>query len=125
MDVGRVVDEPLQGELRGVVEGLAGFLFQDAVALVHQVHLDEPGVSGEDLVLGGFEEGVEAADDGHGEDDVAVFGAVEGSPEDIVGDVPDKADHPGVLLGVHRVRGLLDVMGPYMNLLKHKVSPAS
>ena len=96
--------EVLQGELGGVVEGLAGrvserlFLFDDPL-------LVKPCLRVEDGLLGGFEDGVEAAEDGHGEDDVAVLAADVDVAEDIVRDAPDVVGDPVEVGGGHGVGG--------------------
>jgi hypothetical protein len=45
----------------------------------------------EDFGFGGFEDAVEATQDGHGEHDFAVFGRAVGTAEE-VGNVPDETD---------------------------------
>ena len=59
----------------------------------------------EDGGFGGFEDGVEAAEDAHGEDDVGVFAAFEEVAEDVVGDAPDEGDDFVVGGLVHLVAG--------------------
>ena len=53
---------------------MAGLLLKHAVLFGDAVVVEELFLF-EDLLLGGFEDGVEAAEDGHGQDDVAVFAA--------------------------------------------------
>ena len=85
--------EVLQGELGGVVEGLAGrvaergLLVDDPDGVERLLHV-------EDGLLGGFEDRVETAEDGHGEDDVAVLAADVDVAEDIVRDAPDVVGDP-------------------------------
>jgi hypothetical protein len=45
--------------------------------------------------FGWLQHGVKAAEDGHGEDHVAVFATDEDVAQDIVRDVPDKVGDPG------------------------------
>ena len=83
--------EVAEGELGGVVEGLVGgfaeggVLFGDGVGIEELFCLEDGG-------FGGFEDGVEAAEDAHGEDDVGIFAASEEVAEDVVGDGPDEGD---------------------------------
>ena len=76
--------EVLQEGLAGGV-GEGGALFGDAGLVEHLFGF-------EDGLFGGFENGVHAADDAHGEDDVGVFAALEEVAEDVVGDAPDEGD---------------------------------
>ena len=94
--------EVVEGELRGVVEGLAGRL-AERLLLLDDPLLVEPGLHVEDGLLGGFEDRVEAAEDGHGEDDVAVLAADVDIAEDIVGDAPDVVGDPVEVGGGHGV----------------------
>ena len=66
--------EVLQGELRGVVEGLAGRLAERGL-LVNDPDGVKRGLHVEDGLLGGFEDRVKTAEDGHRKDDVAVLAA--------------------------------------------------
>ena len=80
-----------QGKLGGVVEGLAGGggegggLLGDAGGVEH-------GLGVQDGLFGGLEDGIHAAEDAHGQDDVWVFAALEKIAEDIVGDAPEEGD---------------------------------
>ena len=97
--------EVVEGELRGVVEGLAGRL-AERFLLLDDPLLVEPGLHVEDGPLGGFEDRVEAAEHGHGEDDVAVLAADVDVAEDIVRDAPDVVGDPVEVGGGHvRVMG--------------------
>ena len=96
--------EVVEGELRGVVERLAGRL-TERFLLLDDPLLVEPGLHVEDGPLGGFEDGVEAAQNGHGEDDVAVLAADVDVAEDIVGDAPDVVGDPVEVGGGHGVGG--------------------
>ena len=64
-------------------------------------------ICGEERVLvahrlaGRFEDGVEASQDAHGEDDIRVLAPLEQVPEYVVGDAPDEADEAGVGRGIH------------------------
>ena len=92
--------EVVEGELRGVVEGLAGRL-AERFLLLDDPLLVEPGLHVEDGLLGGFEDRVEAAENGHGEDDVAVLAADVDVAEDIVRDAPDVVGDPVEVGGGH------------------------
>ncbi len=83
--------EVAEGEFRGVVEGLFGGVAEGGMlggdtGVVEEFH------GFEDRFLGGFKDGVETAEDAHGEDDVGVFAASEEVAEDVVGDAPDEGD---------------------------------
>ena len=84
--VGGRVEERLAGRLpqRGV-------LVRDTGRVEHVLHAEDGG-------LGGFQHGVQAADDHHGEDDVAVLAAHIDVPEDVIGDAPDEVRDPAELL---------------------------
>jgi len=83
--------EVAEGEFGGVVEGLLGGVTEDGVVLGDAVGIDELlGV--EDGGFGGFEDGVEAAEDAHGEDDVGVFAAFAEVAGDVVVDASDEGD---------------------------------
>jgi hypothetical protein len=74
-------------EFAGVVEVLAGGFAEEGVG-----GLAVPLLLGfEDLGLGGGEDAIEAAEDGHGEHDFAVLGGAVGAAER-VGDIPDEVD---------------------------------
>ena len=97
--------EVVEGELRCVVERLAGRLPERSLLLDDPL-LVEPGLHVEDGLLGGFEHRVEAPQDGHGEDDVAVLAADPDIAEDIVSDAPDVVGDPvEVRGGGHEVGG--------------------
>ena len=83
--------EVAEGEAGGVVEDLAGGGGESGV-LFGDAGLVEEGFGFEDLGFGGFEDGVHAADDAHGEDDVGVLAAFEEVAEDVVGNAPDEGD---------------------------------
>ena len=94
--------EVVEGELRGVVERLAGRL-AERFLLLDDPLLVEPGLHVEDGLLSGFEDCVEAPQDGHGEDDVAVLAADVDIAEDIVRDAPDVVGDPVEVGGGHGV----------------------
>lgn len=78
-----------------------GGAHQDAVAVVA-----DPALLGElprleHLLLGGLQQRVEPANDGHRQDDVAVIGSVQRSPQHVIGNVPDKTDDVPVRTIVH------------------------
>ena len=81
--------EVAQEEGRGVVEGLPGGGAQ-GVVLVGDAFLVEGGLHLQHGLLGRFEHCVEAAQDGHGQDDIAVFAADVNVAQDVVRDVPDE-----------------------------------
>ena len=93
--------EVAQGELRGVVEVLAGGLAERLV-LVDDARLVESGLHVEHGLLGGLEHGVEPPQHGHGEDDIPVFAADVEVAQDVVGDAPDEVDDPAQLGWFHR-----------------------
>src|SRR6185437_162443 len=78
----------------------AGRVAQGAV-LVRDVLVVERLLLREDLGLRRLEHGVEAAQDGHRQDDVAVLAAHVEVAEHVIGDAPDEADDGAVLAGVH------------------------
>ena len=92
--------EVAQRELRGVVEGLAGRLPQGLV-LVDDARLVERGLHVEHGLLGRLEHRVEAAQDGHRQDDVAVLAADVEVAQDVVGDAPDEVGDPVELNRFH------------------------
>ena len=66
--------EVAEAEGRGVVEGLAGGAAQRGVLVRHAGGV-ELGLHAEHVFLGRLQDGVEAAYDRHGQDDVAVLAA--------------------------------------------------
>jgi len=94
----RVGQKPVEVVAGGVVEGEAGGSLQLA-APVFQAAVAQLGVPRQDLLLGGSEDAVEAAEDGEREDHVLVLPALE-AVADQVRDVPDEADDFGVGHGV-------------------------
>ena len=83
----------MEGELRGVVELLAGCLPQRRV-LVEDTHSVERGLHVQEGLPGGFEDRIEPAEHGQGEDDVAVLAADVDIAEYMVRDAPDVAGDP-------------------------------
>ena len=101
MGLGRSGREVPEAELGGVVEGLSGGLFEDA-GLVVDASFIKPRLLVQDLLLGGFQDGVEAPEDGHGEYDVTVLAPDVDVAEVVVGDSPDEVGYLaelGVLQG--------------------------
>ena len=96
-------DEVAQDEGRIVAERLAGGLAEGG-GLVGDAGRVEPRLEVEHGLLGGLEHRVEAADDRHREDDVAVLAADVDVAEAVVGDAPDEGDERGNLRGGHGVR---------------------
>ena len=85
--------EVFQGELRGVVELLAGRRLQ-GLNLLDETLLVEPSLHFQNRLLGGFKHRVEAPQHGHGEDDVTVLAADVDVAEDVVRDAPDVVGDP-------------------------------
>jgi len=54
----------------------------------------QPRLHIEHGLLGWFQNGVQAADDHHGEDRVPVLAPHVDIPQDVIGDTPDEADDP-------------------------------
>ena len=94
--LGGGVPEVPQGKRRGVEELLPGRLLE-GTCLVRDVLFVHPLFFCKDLLLGGFEHGVEPADDGHGKYHVAVLSPDKEVPEYAVGDVPDEVGDGGEL----------------------------
>ena len=86
LDVLRVGLERLEGEFRGVVEGVAGGIAQKAVLDIEGF---DPLRGVENLLVSGQKAVVEALDDGHGQDDQAVLVRLVQAAQRI-GDAPDK-----------------------------------
>src|ERR1039458_2375296 len=87
--------ELVEIELGGVMAAVAGGFAEERVGgLVGPLLL-----GGEDLGLGGGEDAIEAAEDGHGEHDFAVLGGAIGAAEG-VGDIPDEVDFVGEVVHV-------------------------
>ncbi len=63
--------------------------------------LIESGLHVEYRILGRLQHRIEAAQDGHGEDDVAVFAPDKDIAQAVVGDVPDEVGDPVEVSGVH------------------------
>src|SRR5664280_2880953 len=94
--------EVAKSERRGVVEGLAGGLAQGGV-LVCDVGTIEGRLHVEDRILGRLQHGVEAPQNRHGEDDVAVLAAHVQVAEHIVCDSPDKIGYLAMQCSVQYV----------------------
>ena len=74
-------------EGRRVVEGLAGGLAQGGI-LIRNACVVQLGLHAETRVLGRFQNCVEAADDRHGQDDVAVLAPDVDIAQNVVRDAP-------------------------------------
>ena len=83
--------EVAQGELRGVVEGLARGVAERG-ALLGDARLVEHLLGVEHLLLGRLEHRVHAPDDAHRQDHVRVLAALEEVAQHVVGDAPDEGD---------------------------------
>ena len=91
-----------QAEPRGIVEGLPrGGTKGTALVLRGEAICGEERVLVAHRLAGRFEDGVEASQDAHGEDDIRVLAPLEQVPEYVVGDAPDEADEAGVGRGIH------------------------
>ena len=94
--------EVAQEEGRGVVEGLTGG-GAEGVVLVGDFLAVERDLHFEHSLLGRLQHGVEAAENGHRQDDVAVFAAHEDVAEGVIGDAPDEVGDPVELSLVHEI----------------------
>ncbi len=83
--------EVAEGEFGGVVRGLFGGVAEGGVLGGDAGGIEELLLC-EDGGFGGFEDGVEAAKDAHGKDDVGLIAAFEEVAEDVVGNAPDERD---------------------------------
>ena len=83
------VGEIAKPERRSVVEGLAGRLAKGGV-LVRNLGRVEARFHAEHRVIRRFQHGVQAADDGHGQDDVAVLAPHIDVTQHVVRDAPDE-----------------------------------
>jgi hypothetical protein len=93
LELGGVAEQLLEGELGGVVEDLAGGVAEAGGVedghlrfVLLELHL------GQDGVLAVLEQAVDAPQDEHGEDDVAVFAADEDVAKAVIGDRPDEGN---------------------------------
>ena len=79
-----------EAEGRRIVEGLAGRLTERRM-LVGDTGLVQLGLHPENRVLRRLQDGIQAPNDGHGQDDVAVLAAHIHVAQHVVSDTPDKA----------------------------------
>lgn len=90
----------LEAKRRGVAECLTGGIAKrrrlpgDFGLVQHRLH-------GEDGILGIFQNGVETADNGHGQDDVTVLAASIYIAQAVVCNIPDEVGNLIMLMGVH------------------------
>jgi hypothetical protein len=89
-----------EGEGRGVVEGLAGGL-PERLVLVDDLRLVEGYLQVQDGLFGRLQDRVEAPQDRHRQDDVAVLAPDVQIAEHIVRDPPDEIGDPGQRRLVH------------------------
>ena len=89
----RAVSEVPQGELGGVVEGLARSLAKRRVLLDHPCGV-ECRLHVEDSLLRIFKDRIEPSKHGHGQNDVPVLATDVEISEDVVGDPPDVVRDP-------------------------------
>jgi hypothetical protein len=94
--------EIAQGELRGIVESLARSLPKSLV-LIGDLGLVERRPHIEHSLLGRLEHGVEAAQDGHGQDHVTVLATDVEIAEDVVRNPPDEIRDPVEVAVAHRL----------------------
>ena len=73
-------------------------ILEDLGLVQHLLH-------GKDGILGVFQNGVEATDNRHGQDNVAVFAASVDIAQAVVGNIPDEVDNLIVLVGVYGSSG--------------------
>ena len=92
-DVVLVAHELLQVERRGVVEELAGLAQQEGLGI--QAGRLAGFLLGQHGGLGGFQHAIQAAQDGEGQDDLAVFGLLVVAAQE-VGDGPDEGGKVGI-----------------------------
>ena len=83
----------MEGELGSVVECLARGATQSNF-LINDPHLVQIGLHVQDGLLGGFEDRVEAPQDGHGQDDVPVFAADVNVTKHVIRNAPDVIGDP-------------------------------
>ena len=92
-----------QGELRGVVEGLARCLAQRRVLLYH-AGLIQRGLHVEDGLLAVLQHGVQPPQHGHRQDHVAILAAHVEVAQHVVGDAPDVVRDPVQVAVAHAMR---------------------
>ena len=83
--------EVAQSKLGSVVERLAGGVAQGG-ALFGDARLVEHLLGFEDCFLRRFKDGIHAAQNAHGQDDVRIFAALEQVAEHVVRDAPNEGD---------------------------------
>jgi len=88
-------------EGRGVVKILAGGLAQ-CLVLIDDLRGIQPGLHLQDGRLGRLQHRVEAAQDGHRQDHVAILAANIKVAQDVVGDPPDEVGDPVQIAVRHR-----------------------
>ena len=92
--------EVTQEEGRGVVESLAGshpqrsVLINDSLAVEVLLHFTHS-------LIGRFQHGIQAAEDGHWQDDIAVFAPDKDVAQGVIGNAPDEVGDPGEVGLVH------------------------
>ncbi len=90
-----------QRERRGIVESLPG-LPPERGFPADDTGLVEPPLPRQHLLLGRLQHGVQAADDGHRQDEVAVLAAHVHVAQYVVGDAPDEVGDPVELRSVQK-----------------------
>jgi len=96
------VAQVAQGELRGVVEGLAGCLAQRLI-LVGDTDRIQAELHVQHRLFGRLQHRVQAAQHGHGQNDVTILAAHIEVAQYVVGDAPDEVGDPVELGGFHLV----------------------
>ena len=92
--------EVFKAEWGGIVEGLASRVLEDR-GLVLDACVVGPFLLVQDLLLGGLQHGVQAPEDGHGENHVPVLAPYVRVPEEVVGDSPDEVGNGAELRVLH------------------------
>ena len=100
--------EVAEQKRRGIVERLPGG-GAEGVVLVGDLLAIERGLHFEHGLLGRLQHGIEPAQHGHRQDDIAVFAADIDVAEDIVGDVPDEVGDRVELRLIHEKRFLVQL----------------
>lgn len=98
--IGVIVEESVEGDGRGVVKREASGAAKGVVAVVEALSL-QLGLGFHDLVLGGCQGVIEAAQDRERQDDVLVF-ALGDRPVEVLGDFPQETGDAADVLGIVR-----------------------
>ena len=108
-----LVCEVAEAKGRRVVEGLAGHPAQRSV-LADYSHVVQVVFHPQDRILRGLQDGIEAADDRHGQDDVAVLAAHVDVAQNVICDAPYEAAYvQGAVTNLLQVTGLGTIAGAF------------